>query len=109
MAKEATQAAGADLTAILARLDALEADRKADFDRAMKDGEIIADLKAHVEALAKTVDGHTEILANETARLMDGELAAGELVEGYDPRGEVLKLHHQVEAMANHLNFRLPG
>jgi hypothetical protein len=111
-----------DLTSILARLDALEAaikeitsattklaDLGGEVAKASAPRDEFDALAMSVEELSKTVAGHTETLANETARLLNGELASAELVEDYDARDEVLKVHRAVEAIANHLNFRLPG
>jgi len=35
--------------------------------------------------------------------------AGAELAEGYDPRGELLKAFRQIEAIANHINVKLPA
>lgn len=100
MAKPATpagavEARATDLTAILARLDELEKRHEA--------------MRGVLAELAGTVASHTETLAVETARLMDGDFVAAELVEGYDARGEVLKAFRQIEAIANHINVKLPA
>lgn len=62
-----------------------------------------------LKELEEVTAGHGRTLAEGTAHLMDGELIAGELVEGCDPRGEVLKAFRQIEAIANHINVKLPA
>lgn len=97
------------------------AERISDMERLIKDGETLDELRSLVakaaplsdfEDLTEKVD---QLAKNADARedfsLMgdDGQPITAELVEGYDPRGEVLKAFRQIEAIANHLNFRLPA
>lgn len=92
--------------------------RLSDVERILKDGETLEELRELVakaaplsdfETLSETVAKHEATLAEGTAALMDGELIAGELMEGYDPRDEVLKAFRQIEAIANHINVKLPA
>ncbi len=78
------------------------ADRAADLERIIRDGEALEELGSRIDTLTKA-------LAEDTARLLDGELATAEIVEGFDPRSDLLKAFRQLEAVANHLNFRLPS
>ncbi len=108
------------------RLEALEKDnaelkealketreRLSDVERLLKDGETLDELRSLVAKAAPLSD--FEKLTERVAKLeLDGmsgggELIAAELVEGYDPRGEVLKAFRQIEAIANHINVALPA
>lgn len=63
------------------------------------------------ETLSEKVAKHEATLAEGTAQLMDGEAIAGELVkvEGFNSRDELLKAFRQIEAIASHINVRLPA
>lgn len=62
--------------------------------------------EAELAALQTRVDEHTATLAEQTAAMPESQPIPA---AGADPRGELLKLFRQVEALANHLNFRLPA
>lgn len=65
------------------------------------------DRARHAEALARAKEelGITA-LEGKVAALEDGSIPSG---ADFDARTEILKLHRALEAMANHLNFRLPN
>lgn len=89
------------------RLEALE----------KENGELKISVGVLTDELAKAVEklSDFETLTERVEKLeLDGmpgggELIAAELVEGYDPRGDLLKALRQIEAIANHINVRLPA
>lgn len=89
------------------------AERLSDVERLLKDGETLDELRSLVAKAAPLSDFETLTERVEKLELDGvpggGELIAAELVEGYDPRGEVLKAFRQIEAIANHINVRLPA
>jgi|JI10StandDraft_1071094.scaffolds.fasta_scaffold63686_4 soluble cytochrome b562 len=84
-----------------------------DLEKLLKDGETMDELRSLVAKAAPLSDFET--LTERVDKLEvdempgSGELIAAELVEGYDPRGEVLKAFRQIEAIANHINVKLPA
>lgn len=109
---EALEKENGELKATVAGLT----DRLSDVERILKDGEALEELRELVgkaaplsdfKTLSETVAKHEATLAEGTARLMDGEHPARGIV-GDDLRGEVLKAFRQIEAIANHINVRLP-
>lgn len=66
------------------RLDALETE--------------IGGLKAMLEKVMPYLEGAA-----------NGDPVKVEPVDGYDPRGELLKAFRQIEAIANHINVKLPA
>lgn len=91
---EALEKENGELKATVAGLT----DRLSDVERILKD----------FEKLSETVAKHEATLAEGTAQLMDGEHPARGIV-GDDVRGELLKAFRQIEAIANHINVRLPS
>lgn len=92
-------------------------DRLSDVEGILKDGETLEELRglvakaaplADFETLSETVAKHEATLAEGTAQLMDGEQPARGVVSD-DVRGEVLKAFRQIEAIANHINVKLPA
>lgn len=62
-------------------------------------------------APSSSLDDLTERVAKLEVDAMpaNAEMAAAELVEGYDPRADLIKAFRQIEVIANHINVRLPG
>ena len=91
-------------------------EKLSDVERILKDGETLEELRELVakaaplsdfEKLSETVAKHEATLAEGSAALMDGELIT---MEGTgDLREEVLKAFRQIEAVANHINVKLPA
>jgi hypothetical protein len=69
-------------------------------------GERIDALETETKALKEAVASLTETVAAGTLQLLDGEPIK---VEGFDTRAELLKAFRQIEAIANHINVRLPA
>lgn len=62
------------------------------------------------DATEEEREDHAETIRKLTARVDELEAAKGEKAKGEAPtREEVLSLHRRLEALANHLNFRLPA
>ena len=76
------------------RLDALEKNL----------AELIAKIDEFETSFATRFAEIENALAEDTAKLIDGDLVAG-----YSPRDDILKAHRQIEAIANHINVRLPA
>lgn len=97
------------------------AERLADVERILKDGETLEELRELVakaaplsdfEALTEKVDQLAKDAdAREDFSLMgeDGQPITAELVEGPDLRGDLLKAFRQIETIAGHINVKLPA
>lgn len=77
------------------------------------DGELAADTAgaqpAGPTATEDEREDHAETLRKLNKRVAELEGAAAGEGKGEVTRAEILKLHRQLEALANHLNFRLPA
>lgn len=97
------------------------AERLADVERILKDGETLDQLRELVAKAAPLSDFETltekvdqlakDADAREDFSLMgeDGEPITAELVEGPDLRGDLLKAFRQIETIAGHINVKLPA
>lgn len=59
------------------------------------------------DATEEERDNHAQTIADLTERVAELEAERG--AGGKVTREDVLSLHRKLEALANHLNFRLPG